>query len=387
MKNFLNSIFEKRIDQIPALDGLRALAITMVVASHSRNDFIHAGGIEAPQAVFNVIDYLWAGVDLFFVLSGFLIGRILFKEIKRTGSVDVIPFLLKRGFRIWPLYYFVCFISLSKLAFSHQLPALQAILPDFLFLTNYFSEHLAFGTWSLSIEEQFYILTSVILLISSRFLVHSGKRIAVMLGGLLILAPFIRVFTWHHYSMIGMSSFDIEWNILHNFITTHFDGLAMGLLFAALQVFTPEHPTVKKTLMTVLLGSVVALSILTVWNRVYFEYSLAAAGFGAAVWHCLHTPNSIFAKFFSWSGFQVISRLSYGMYLWYRFPLWRIASFVMSHFPTTAPCVQYGIIFILAFSIAAVMAGFTYLLIEKPFLALRDRVYHKKQVKMVYATH
>jgi peptidoglycan/LPS O-acetylase OafA/YrhL len=240
VKRIFSSIFEKRVDQIPALDGLRALAITMVVASHSRNDFVHAGGIETPHALFRVIDFLWTGVDLFFVLSGFLIGRMLFQEVKRTGSVEVGPFLLKRGFRIWPLYYFVCIVTLLKLALTHSMPTFATVLPDFTFLTNYFSEHLAFGTWSLSIEEQFYILTSVIIFFSSRFMLHSGKRIATFLSLLLLSAPLIRILTWQHYQNLGMGSFEIEWNILHNFITTHFDGLAIGLLFAAIEVFSPE---------------------------------------------------------------------------------------------------------------------------------------------------
>jgi peptidoglycan/LPS O-acetylase OafA/YrhL len=72
------------------------------------------------------------------------------------------------------------------------------------------------------------------------------------------------------------------------------------------------------------------------------------------------------------------------MYLWYRFPLWRIASVVMTHFPKAPALLQYTLIFVIAFTCAAVTASVTYLLIEKPFLELRSRMFHKKE-RMLYA--
>ena len=376
---------EKRHDQIPALDGLRALAITMVIASHSRNDFVFAGGLESPHALFSCIDVLWTGVDLFFVLSGFLIGRILFQEVKRTGSVDVSSFLLKRGFRIWPLYYFVCTVTLLKLALTHALPSLNHVLPDYLFVTNYFDETLAFGSWSLSVEEQFYILISVILFLSSFWLIHSGKKIVTTLAGILVLAPMIRFLTWNHYLARGMSAFDAEWSVLHNFITTHYDGLAVGLLFASIQVFMPAAQTLKKSIAPVFAVLSISLIGLTAWFPQIFGYSLAAAIFGLAVWVAITKPESFFARAFSWSPLQIISRLSYGMYLWYRFPLWRIAHFTLKTFPNASPLLQYGLIFTMAFLAAVLVSSVTYRLIERPFLELRSRIYRQKE-RVAYAS-
>src|SRR6476660_4237917 len=90
-------------NQNPALDALRTLAILMVIAGH----FPEVGKAQFPKYAHlldsPVFAFGWTGVDLFFVLSGLLIGRQLWKEHQRTGTVNVFRFIARRGFRIWPL--------------------------------------------------------------------------------------------------------------------------------------------------------------------------------------------------------------------------------------------------------------------------------------------
>ena len=376
LRSSLRSLAEFREGQISALDGLRAIAITLVIASHSKNDFVYVGGKQEPAGIFWFLNYTWTGVDLFFVLSGFLIGKILFQEMKQTGTVQVAPFLLKRGLRIWPLYYFICAVGLLRLMLAHAVPTFTALLPDFLFLTNYFKENLAYGSWSLAIEEQYYLIASLLILVFRHQIARHRTKIPVVLSILLLLAPMIRMVVWNHYLQRQVDPFVIEWDALHNYIFTHYDGLVIGLIFAGVVVLrTPESSLSPKKLEGWLLGFLAITAGCTYFYRVYFIYSFAAFLYGTAVWHCLTSPLGRVAKALSWPSFQVLSRLSYGMYLWYRFPLWRIAHFVMANSIGFPALFQFLLIFIIDFICALLLASFTYVLIERPFLELRSKLY------------
>jgi hypothetical protein len=95
--------------QVPALDGLRALAILLVVCAHFYGNFWSSHVREELPGMSNLPMFLWGwtGVDLFFVLSGYLIGKQLWRERITTGSIRFWPFILRRGMRIWPLFYFM----------------------------------------------------------------------------------------------------------------------------------------------------------------------------------------------------------------------------------------------------------------------------------------
>src|ERR1017187_5364664 len=91
--------------QIPFLDGLRSIAILLVMNGHLSHRFAEAYG----QNFYSRLPFVqngWIGVDLFFILSGFFIGGQLWKELRDRGSIAVGRFVLRRGFRIWPLYFF-----------------------------------------------------------------------------------------------------------------------------------------------------------------------------------------------------------------------------------------------------------------------------------------
>jgi peptidoglycan/LPS O-acetylase OafA/YrhL len=91
------------------LDVLRGVAILMVLACHfsTRTKLPGAGALQIVHTTFMRLDA--PGVDLFFVLSGFLVGGLLFGEIRARGSLDVKRFLIRRAFKIWPLYYLYVF--------------------------------------------------------------------------------------------------------------------------------------------------------------------------------------------------------------------------------------------------------------------------------------
>lgn len=133
------------------LDFLRGLAIILVLFRHQRLfDFTSTMG--------------WIGVDLFFVLSGFLVSGLLFREYLKFGNIKPGLFLIRRGFKIYPIYYLFYIFHLSQKIIKRQFE-LKGFLSDMFFVQNYtWNWGYAFApSWSLAIEEHFYIVFSMLL--------------------------------------------------------------------------------------------------------------------------------------------------------------------------------------------------------------------------------
>jgi peptidoglycan/LPS O-acetylase OafA/YrhL len=210
---------------IQGLDVLRSIAITLVFSTHFPFNFSSFPRLKS----FPLIYWGWSGVDLFFVLSGYLIGIQLWKEISTTGTIQVGRFLLRRGLRIWPLYFFVISLIVVKAALLNRT---NVTLADITFLSNYFPYSVG-GGWSLSTEEQFYVIVPLAL-ISLKFL---GPKILVLMPAIsLVVLPFSRMLALRHHSLNWS---DARFS-LYKPIHTHADGLAIGLLIAWVAVFRPN---------------------------------------------------------------------------------------------------------------------------------------------------
>jgi peptidoglycan/LPS O-acetylase OafA/YrhL len=180
--------------RVPVLDGVRGLAVLLVVAFHT----LHVAGTATGASLMNGLRApLWAGVDLFFVLSGFLITGILLDT--RTNAHYFRNFYVRRTLRIFPLYYGVLFgilvvVPLSLAALHRPLPDfLQVVLPRQGWLWSYMQNWLqargahnlpGFGHfWSLAIEEQFYLVWPLVVWsLTSRRLMRVCLGVAI--GGL-----------------------------------------------------------------------------------------------------------------------------------------------------------------------------------------------------------
>jgi peptidoglycan/LPS O-acetylase OafA/YrhL len=150
-----------QVSRNQALDVLRCLAILLVLGFH--------------LPYYRVWGYVgWIGVDLFFVLSGFLISSLLFKEFQATGKIAFRRFVLRRGFKIWPSFYVLLAITSLLLARQHPFPR-GGVLANALFLQNYFFQHspwhlgLMGHAWSLAVEEHFYLVLPLLLIGLARF--------------------------------------------------------------------------------------------------------------------------------------------------------------------------------------------------------------------------
>lgn len=147
--------------RILQLDVLRGLAIVLVIGRHSPIYPTETGAMFIPSGVW--ARFGWSGVDLFFVLSGFLVGGLLFREVARRGELDIKRFLVRRIFKIWPAYFVFLGIALIVLTMQSTFAeALRALVPNLLHLQNYLGTPLT-HTWSLSVEEHFYLALPLLL--------------------------------------------------------------------------------------------------------------------------------------------------------------------------------------------------------------------------------
>jgi len=197
---------------IPELQGLRGIAVLAVVLYHSHprieGTWFHAASL-----------WGWAGVNLFFVLSGFLITSILLDSRGKPGYFR--NFYARRALRIWPVYVLVLAICYGKADWFVGMPAGQAIphapwWAYLLFVQNLFRLNLpaAIGpTWSLAIEEQYYFLWAPVVRVLPR-----PWALAAVLGAALVASP---LFRFTHLSWITPTH-----------TLTHLDGIAMGSLLA-----------------------------------------------------------------------------------------------------------------------------------------------------------
>ena len=185
----------------------------------------------------------WTGVDLFFVLSGYLIASQLFKSITQSGSIFLKDFILKRAFRIIPAYLFI--VALYFLfPLLHEREALAPLWKYLTFTQNIGLDVRSQGTfshaWSLCLEEQFYLLFSLVLLLLLRFKLF--KQSAVLLLLLFVASFLIRLYSWHNLvsPFATADNFPIIWyKWIYYPPWCRTDGLIFGVTIAALVQFKP----------------------------------------------------------------------------------------------------------------------------------------------------
>lgn len=196
--------------RILELDGLRGIAIGLVLVAHYVAHFSGFRPGSLPSYVIALFRLTGSGVDLFFVLSGFLIGGILLDQRGATGYFKV--FYIRRFFRIVPIYALLCLALGLLVGFRDRLPSLAWLIgepmPWYTLATYTQNIWQAFHradspfigvTWSLAVEEQFYLVLPLIV----RYV--RLKRLPYVLGAFIIGAPILR--TWFHFQGYGWAAF------------------------------------------------------------------------------------------------------------------------------------------------------------------------------------
>jgi peptidoglycan/LPS O-acetylase OafA/YrhL len=334
---------------LPILDGLRALAVTMVIASH-----------------FGVALQGGLGVTIFFVLSGFLITWLLIKEHDSTGSVSLSAFYVRRALRIFPAYYaFLAFSLAADLARGDDRIG-SDILPATFYYINYHnalhghSSSSVAHAWSLAVEEQFYLLwPAVFLMLASR-----GSR--ALLWGL--LSAIAGVAVWRSWAFMGAN---LGAPYVYNAFDCRFDSLAAGCLLAA--AFRQERfrsavvTTVRHFRALPLLAA--AGLLLLVDNagdryRYTFGFTVESVLIAFAISQLLALQAGKPWRWFDATPIRYLGRISYGMYLYHQWGL-SIGRHAVAH--------QQWLEFPAGMAATVVLATASYFLIERPFLGLKAR--------------
>jgi peptidoglycan/LPS O-acetylase OafA/YrhL len=304
----------------PALDGLRGLAILLVVVYHFGRLHPDAHS-KTPGLLLDATQLGWMGVDLFFILSGFLITSILWETKDTPGYFR--NFLGRRFLRIWPLYY------LNLVAFFLVLPLVLHPLPDemrsmvddqgwfWLYAANWLFalqgdfNHTSGGYfWSLAVEEQFYIVWPLVVF-------WLGARRLVWTCATLLAISFA--------SRIVLVSGGVSTSSVYAMTFTHLDGLAIGAALAV-GLRSPRPSAIVSSVAPI--GAVLALlAMLAVraldgsflfWNRsmAMYGYTIIAIGFGCLLVLVLkHQQRPVIRALFTNRFMIATGRYSYALYL------------------------------------------------------------------------
>ena len=354
------------------LDHLRALAIIIVFVYHY-SIFGHPPGL---------YDYLgswgWTGVDLFFVLSGYLIGGQLFAKIARDQPVSYGEFYVKRSLRILPAYFAVLLLYFTIPAFTERshLPPLWRFLT---FTQNFgldLSTEGAFShAWSLCIEEQFYLFLP--LLIIGLTALHAGKKAVWIIPALFLFGFAVRSFIWYDVLPKQPDFGKAYYEFIYYPTWSRLDGLLAGVALSAFYYFQPaawqrltRH---GNRILLIALALVADAWFIAHDDNQYkvrgaiFGYPAISIAYGVLVLAAL-SPTSFLYRYSSIIT-RTIATLSYAIYLTHK-QLIHLTHEALHRYNIGDD--TYASFWI---STAVALAGgwLLHLLVEKPFLRLRDK--------------
>lgn len=338
----------------PALDGVRGIAILMVLLAHTHPKFLDSGFI---------------GVDLFFVLSGFLITSILLGEYLALGSISLSRFYIRRALRLFPaLFAMVTVITLYTAIFHRDELMMtmengRAIIFyywNWILYANYqqngWTYQWVFGhLWSLSVEEQFYIVWPCVLLLAM-----SRKLLLPLILAFGICTPAIaRLF-------LDAPSFNLYFRT-----DLHCDGLVWGALGACIVAlhWLPKSDHIARILPVAgtlgLAGFIFASFFELFWSGFAFfgGWSLLDCLAMIAIVSLVVAPLPVFKAAMNFSPLRWTGRISYGLYIWH-LPVF----FYCRNLPVNEPS-QSLIAIVLSYTIATI----SFYGMERYFLRLKDR--------------
>lgn len=351
------------------LDVIRAAAIVFVLFNHVINYFL---SFPRSTILGNIGGFL--GVELFFVLSGFLIGRILLTQFQHHISTDTIKiFYIRRWFRTLPLYYFLLIIFvISSILITKQF---DLHILHFFFLQNLSSHALNFFSvsWSLVIEEWFYLLLPLLLLLRYKLGWFKNHTLPFLLG-VVILITVLR------FGYIYL--FNPDFDEMRKNIFLRFDSLLIGVLLAGIKLRKDTLYRKLQSTPVFLLGMTLICGCAYVYGWLFAKGVIDTWGWGkallfpilsvsiAATIPFLETSkliNGVFARFkplywlVTW-----ISILSYSLYLIHLNIFDTVKYFLLDKIDlTTMMVISLGIAFLASYIL--------YRCIEQPFMRMREK--------------
>lgn len=387
---------DREKSHIPELDGIRGVAISLVLVFH----FFHEPAVVTPGglawhalAPFRIG---WTGVDLFFVLSGFLIGGILLDA--RGASNYFRTFYTRRFYRIWPLYAVVvclCYLQtvLLERGFAPQLSwMLQGRLPWFSYMffvqnfwmaaRNTFGTWGLGGTWSLAIEEQFYLTLPLLIWL------FEPRKLKKYLIGAVIAAPVIRTLLCIEWPDKSMPSFAL--------MPCRADALLLGVL-GAIAMRTPAYWTwiekhgrlILGAIFVLLLGCAVSIHVASTPDSLLmrtFGYTWMAVLYSLILIYSLTQKSSWISRVLRMHPLRSLGKIAYGVYLLHTYVLTLLTLLITpshpfySFWPALDSWFQFGVSLV-ALCLTFTVCQLSWRYFEKPLV----QIGHRHKYEFAYA--
>ena len=343
---------EKRI---PSLDGLRAVSIGLVLVSHlfgTQNFF----GRNAIPFVGNLGKL---GVHCFFIISGYLISRLLLEELESSGRISLRRFYLRRTLRIFPAFYtYVAIIALLNIRGLFHIPS-----AEFLLASTYTINYQQWGpgsswelghVWSLCVEEQFYLIWPLLLVILGR------KKALASMFIIVLIVPLIRYGTWRYFpSHYSQTKYEFQGVC---------DALATGCLLAGLQPWLDRRIEVSKLLQSPLVFLCPLIALVVSAHSVGKPRFVSLIGLPVThltlalyLYRAIRFPHKGECRLLNTKPLVFIGVLSYSLYLWQEPFTNRLSKSLLCAFPVNV-------------SLAFCAALASYVLVERPALAFRKKL-------------
>src|SRR5271165_141079 len=338
------------MDRRLSLDGLRAVAILAVVLYHAAGRIFPGG---------------WSGVDVFFVLSGFLITTLLRREIEATGGISFSKFYVRRALRLAPaLALLLAFEVVRSLFASDGSEALRAALVAATYFMNWsralhlFPQGVLGHTWSLSAEEQFYLIWpfALVLIVERGAMKWVAATLAVVMG-------------WRFALLYAGSGADR----IYNGFDTHCDGFLIGCLLGLVGVDTcrkaiADFGDLGRHLLSpaLPLASLALIVLLLPWGEATCAFGIALAS-ACSGWLIISIyENNWLERLLSTTPLAYTGKISYGWYLWH-YPALSLAHHIRFG------CWRQHLLTIAVIGSSYAVAALSYAYVEKPFLMWKRR--------------
>lgn len=373
-------------NRYPALHGLRFWAILSVVQYHVTFILAVEQQIPIDESFREASISVFFGMDLFFVLSGFLIGAILLRSLELHGTQNIRRFYVRRVFRTFPSYYLV----LTFLVLTTALTDAQRdhLVYEYTYLTNFTFLHrdqiVMFWGWSLALEEQFYLAVPALMFVLHR-LRTDPRRIALLVGLCLValavrLAIYVEGQPWQDVLLYGATYFRTY---------TRFDAIVTGIILAILELRYGariakwlEHPFHRALFALPALACLWVLLVPTMFGEEHLQLvrmfswgTLTSLMYVPTVLLVLHGDGP-FQRFLSAPIFRHLATLGYGVYLVHIPLIDRVAVPIARDLADAgvSMLVVWPLSLALVTALSFVVAYALHVLVEKPSLWIRDRL-------------
>ncbi|NYF92083.1 acyltransferase [Tunturiibacter empetritectus] len=381
------------LSRLPGLDTLRALAIVAVMLYHLEGYL--------PSSIVPVAQFGWMGVDLFFVLSGYLIGSQLLKPYASGDRPSIWSFYRRRAYRILPAYLVVLWLYLAFPAW-HESPVLPPVWQFLTFTVNLFfvdfSQHAFSHVWSLCVEEHFYLVLPLLVIWLMRR--PSLRKTVFIVGGVILfgicfrgymLLPLIAPARWSGREVPdGFGTF--YYRYLYYPTYSRLDGLVVGVTLALVRIFRSGWWSwlLRRGNAALIFGIALTGAVcwmfrndgmgdatkIAAWGTVV-GYPLLAVGLGLLV--VSSVSNDGWLSRFSVPGSRLLATLAFSLYLTHK----EIAHLDRRYLPSLTASPDWKTVVIYAVT-CLLAAGLLYVLVERPFMVLRDR-YERRVAEKVDA--